>query len=101
MMCMYFSLYAYNIFPSRRALDFQKGLHRDLRTQELDTADWEAQGIPLCNHRNVKDKGTHAVDVHAIFRRLKDHISTILADLPDFAPLQLKIQRVLLSVRLG
>ena len=44
---------------------------------------------------------SHAVDVHAIFRRLQDHISTILADLPDFAPLQLKIQRVLLSVRLG
>jgi hypothetical protein len=28
--------------------------------------------------------------VHAIFRGLQDHISTILADLPDSAPLKLK-----------
>jgi hypothetical protein len=93
-----------NVISSGRALDFQKevddfvGLHRDLRALELDTADWEAisqvagwlKAFRSATTEMSKTKEPMLSTVHAIFRGLQDHISTILADLPDSAPLKLK-----------
>ena len=74
------------------------GRHRDLRALELDEDDWEAikqvaswlKAFRSATTQMSKTKEPMLSTVHAIFRGLQDHISTILRELPDSAPRQLR-----------
>ena len=89
---------------SGRALDFSKeiddfvGHNHDLRALELDPDDWAAISqvagwLKLFRSATTemsKTKEPMLSTVHAIFRGLQDHLSTILRELPDSAPSQLR-----------
>jgi len=88
-----------------RALDFSQeiddfvGRNRDLRALELDPSDWEAisqvagwlKAFRSATTEMSKTKEPMLSMIHAIFRGLQDHISSILRELPDSAPTQLRI----------
>jgi len=85
-------------------LDFSKeiddfvGCHRDLRALELDPADWDAisqvsgwlEYFRAATTEMSRTKEPMLSTVHAIFRGLQEHIRSILQDLPDKAPTQLR-----------
>ena len=85
-------------------MDFTKeiddfvGRHRDLRALELDPDDWVAisqvagwlKAFRSATTDMSKTKEPMLSTVHAVFRGLQDHVSSILRELPDSAPLQLR-----------
>lgn len=85
-------------------MDFTKeiddfvGRHRDLRALELDPDDWAAisqvagwlKAFRSATTDMSKTKEPMLSTVHAVFRGLQDHVSSILRELPDSAPLQLR-----------
>jgi hypothetical protein len=87
-----------------RALDFSQeiddfvGRHRDLRALELDPSDWAAisqvagwlKAFRSATTEMSKTKEPMLSTIHAIFRGLQDHVSSILRELPDSAPTQLR-----------
>ena len=87
-----------------RALDFAKeiddfvGRNRDLRALELDSDDWDAvsqvakwlKAFRSATTEMSKTKEPMLSTVHAIFRGLQDHVSSVLRELPDSAPSQLR-----------
>ena len=74
------------------------GRHRDLRALELDPADWDAisqvsgwlKYFRAATTEMSRTKEPMLSTVHAIFRGLQEHIRSILQDLPDKAPTQLR-----------
>jgi hypothetical protein len=87
-----------------RALDFAKeiddfvGCNHDLRALELDANDWAtisqvAGWLKLFQSATTemsRTKEPMLSTVLAIFRGLQDHVSSILRELPDSAPPQLR-----------
>ena len=93
-----------DLFFIGRALDFSKeidaftGSNRDLRSLELDPAEWEAitlvsnwlKAFRSATTEMSTTKKPMLSTVHAIFRGLEDHVKTILETLPDNAQSQLR-----------
>ena len=87
-----------------RALDFAGeiddfiGRNHDLRALELDDKDWAAislvagwlKAFRSATTEMSKTKEPMLSTVLAIFRGLQDHVSSILRELPDSAPPQLR-----------
>jgi len=88
-----------------RALDFSQeiddfvGRNHDLCALELDPSDWAAisqvagwlKAFRSATTEMSKTKEPMLSTIHAIFRGLQDHISSILHELPNSTPTQLRI----------
>ncbi|KAF8799840.1 hypothetical protein BYT27DRAFT_7227677 [Phlegmacium glaucopus] len=93
-----------SLFALGQPLDFSKeiddfiGRNHDLCALELETADWEAisqvanwlKAFCSATTEMSKTKEPMLSIVHAIFWGLQDHIRSILIELPNSAPVQLR-----------
>jgi hypothetical protein len=87
-----------------RALEYSKeiddfvGCHCDLRALELDADDWAAisqvaewlKTFRSATSQMSKTKEPMLSTTHAIFHGLQDHVASLLRNLPDSAPSQLR-----------